>query len=327
MRREMISLGLLLLCLAATSCYASDPTVKSDEITLKKSDNSVKVMVGDQLFTEYVTKSKSKPILWPINAADGSPVTRAPQDDIKEHPHHRSFWFSHGDVNGIDFWSEGPKAGSIEHDSFEEVTDGKGGKPARIVTKNSWKSPKGKTILTDKRELEFGASGTQRWIDFRITLNASEDKVVFGDTKEGSFAIRIAESMNVTSPGQGHLFNNRGLADGKAWGKKAEWVDYWGPIDGGKGQRPIVGIAIFNHPESFRFPTFWHVRVYGLFAANPFGEDGFKGIKGDTGAKGTGAYVLEKDKSLVLRYRVLIHNGEGKEERLNAYYEKYKNEK
>lgn len=326
MRCARISLALLLICIVTIRSNAAEPAFKSDEITLKKSDTSVKVMIGDQLFTEYVTKSKSKPILWPINAADGSPVTRAPQDDIKEHPHHRSLWFSHGDVNGVDFWSEGPKAGSIEHDSFAEVTDGKDGKPARIVTKSSWKSPKGKTFLTDKREHEFGASGTQRWIDFRITLIASEDKVVFGDTKEGSFAVRIAESMNVKNPGQGHIATSSGLTDVKAWGKKAEWVDYWGPIDGNKGQRPIIGITIFNHPESFRYPTFWHVRDYGLFAANPFGEDGFK-LRKETGAKGTGAYVLEKDKSIVLRYRVLIHEGEGKEERLNAYNEKYKNEK
>jgi hypothetical protein len=68
-----------------------------------------------------------------------------------------------------------------------------------------------------------------------------------------------------------------------------------------------VGIAILNHPDSFRFPTCWHVRSYGLFAANPFGLHEFAGGKPDRGA-----VTLAPGKTLVLRYRVLLHRGDEK---------------
>jgi hypothetical protein len=101
--------------------------------------------------------------------------------------------------------------------------------------------------------------------------------------------------------------------DGKAWGQPAAWVDYQGPIDG-----KTVGIAIFNHPSSFRYPTYWHVRGYGLFAANPFGLHDFSG-----GEKGKGRATISRGASMTLRYRVLFHAGDEREgkvaERFSAY--------
>ncbi|MGD9722116.1 MAG: PmoA family protein [Pirellulales bacterium] len=272
------------------------------EITVAESPQGVTVNVDGQLFTEYLTKSGSKPILWPLVAPGGKRVTRnwpmetgVPGETDRDHPHQRSLWFTHGDVNGVDFWSEGK--GRIEHREFVKVA---GGPDATIVTRNDWLSPDGsKLICQDERTLRFGADADRRWIDFEIVVKASDGPVVFGDTKEGSFGVRTASSMRVDSKQGGKIVNSEGQSNQAAWGKPAAWVDYHGPVDG-----EVLGIAILNHPTSFRFPTHWHVRTYGLFAANPFGLSDF------TAGAQKGAYTLPAGETMTLRYRVLIHRGD-----------------
>ena len=83
--------------------------------------------------------------------------------------------------------------------------------------------------------------------------------------------VRVAGTMKVDAKLGGRIVNSEGQTDGDAWAKRAAWVDYHGPVDG-----LTVGVAILNHPSSFRFPTYWHVRTYGLFAANPFGWQDFQ---------------------------------------------------
>jgi hypothetical protein len=160
--------------------------------------------------------------------------------------------------------------------------------------------------LEDERTLVFGGDSERRWIDFSVTLVANHGPVVFGDTKEGSFGVRVAETMKVDAKLGGRIVNSEGQIDKDAWGKRASWVDYQGPVDG-----KTVGIAILNHPSSFCYPTYWHVRTYGLFAANPFGVKDFTGDK-----SADGAYTLEPGKSIKLRYRVLLHKGDEKEGRV-----------
>ncbi len=274
------------------------------EVTAEKTPQGVTVKVDGQPFTEYVTKSGSKPILWPLIGPSGKRVTRnwpmekdVPGEKDLDHPHQRSMWFTHGSVNGIDFWSEGK--GRIEHREFVKVTSGP---QAEIVTRNDWLSPDGsKLVCQDERTLKFGADADRRWIDFEIAIKAASGPVVFGDTKEGSFGIRTASSIRVDSKMGGHIVTSEGKTDSAAWGKPAAWVDYHGPLDG-----DVAGIAILNHPSSFRFPTYWHVRGYGLFAANPFGLHDFAG--GDA----KGEYTLPAGETLKLRYRVLLHKGDEK---------------
>src|SRR5690606_24989744 len=129
---------------------------------------------------------------------------------------------------------------------------------------------------------------------------ASEGPLVFGDTKEGSFGVRVPTAMDVDRKQGGKITTSEGADDGAAWGKQASWVDYCGPVDG-----EVVGIAILNHPESFRYPTHWHVRTYGLFAANPFGIHDFTGA-----AAGAGNLELAAGESITLRYRVIFHKGD-----------------
>jgi hypothetical protein len=171
----------------------------------------------------------------------------------------------------------------------------------------------GKKQMEDVRTLRFGADGDRRRIDFEITLMASAGAVTFGDTKEGTFGIRVADPLRVDAKLGGRIVNSRGDVDAAAWGKRAEWVDYSGPLNG-----KVVGIAVLNHPSSFRYPTYWHVRTYGLFAANPFGV---KDFTGDKTADGT--YRLERGKSLTLRYRVLLHKGDAKIARVAEAFADY----
>jgi hypothetical protein len=126
--------------------------------------------------------------------------------------------------------------------------------------------------------------------------------------------------MAVQTKLDGKIVNSRGQTDGAAWGKQAEWVDYHGPLDQDDDEKAVVvGIAILNHPTSFRFPTYWHVRDYGLFAANPFGLKDFAG-------KGDGSYTLEAGKELPLHYRMILHKGDEQQAGLAAAYEKYSKE-
>ncbi len=289
----------------------------SAEFTVRPQADKVTVEIDGALFTEYLTLSGHKPVLWPIIGPTGQPMTRAfPMDpkakgEKRDHPHQRSLWFTHGDVNGIDFWAEfGGAKGKIIHREFGEV---RGGPDAVIDTKNDWMAPDGKRVLSDERHIRLHLDGDARVIDFDIRLIASDGEVLFGDTKEGTFGVRVPTIMDVVNKRGGEIVNSDGLTDGQAWGKAAAWVDYHGPIEG-----QLVGIAILNHPSSFRFPTYWHVRDYGLFAANPFGLHDFKGTE-----EPEGAFRLAAGESITLRYRVIFHRGNQDDAKLAQAFERY----
>jgi hypothetical protein len=285
------------------------------EVKAEKTDRGVTITIDGKPFAEYLIKSGRKPIVWPIYGPTGKRMTRnwpmetgVPGEKDLDHIHQRSLWFSHGDVNGIDFWSEGK--GRIEHREFVKV---QGGPEAAIVTRNDWLSPDGsKLVCQDERALTFGGDESRRWIDFEIAIKASEGPVVFGDTKEGSFGVRTASTMRVESKQGGKIVNSDGLTNQQAWGKPAAWVDYHGPVEG-----ETLGIAILNHPDSYGFPTHWHVRTYGLFAANPFGLGDF------TAGKTKGGHTLEKGQTLQLRYLVLLHQGDEKQGNVAEIYDDY----
>jgi len=155
--------------------------------------------------------------------------------------------------------------------------------------------------------------------DFEITIHASHGVLTFGDTKEGTMALRLAETMrlkpnkdNVGKP-SGHIVNSEGQREGDTWGKRAKWVDYYGPVEG-----KIVGVAIFDHPQYPRHPTWWHVRDYGLFSANPFGLHDF-----EKQPAGAGDLKLKSGESLTFRYRFYLHTGDEKEARVAERYQEF----
>ena len=261
----------------------------------------IDVTLNDKPLTTHHLDIGPKPILYPIYGPTGATVTRAyPMKNVdgedKDHPHHRSFWFTHGSVNGVDFWSELKGHGSIKETARLTAVDG----PAlgRIRTTDDWVAPDGHVVCSDERVITFYNTLKGRVLDFEITIKATNGPVTFGDTKEGSFGLRVASSMDAKPPALGKITNAEGLTNDEAWGKASPWVDYVGPVDG-----KTVGIAILNHPGSFRFPTNWHVRTYGLFAANPFGYKDF-------GRKDPGAYTIPKGEKIRFGYRVVLHEGD-----------------
>jgi hypothetical protein len=311
----MPNLHVLAAVLAIATLLAGCFDAISAEITAERSEKGAVVKIDGHLFTEYLTRSGTKPILWPIIGPTGKPMTRDfpmrnHPGEAKDHPHQRSLWFSHGNVNGIDFWAEQGKVGAIKHLEFTKIA---GGKPAVVATRNAWLAPDGRRICEDQRTLHFDTDGDARWIDFDITLKATDGDVIFGDTKEGSFGVRVAQTLSVDAGRGGKIVNSRGQTNAAAWGQPAAWVDYHGPIDG-----ETIGVAILNHPDSFRYPTHWHVRTYGLFAANPFGLHEFPG-----GKNADGTFTLRRGENVTFRYRVLLHRGDEREgrvaERFSAY--------
>lgn len=302
-------------CIAAV--ISASGLLRAADFTVTKDDSGVVVKIDGQLFTHYLVKSGAKPILWPVVGPTGKEMTRAwpmregNQDEKTDHVHQRSFWFTHGNVNGVSFWDEMKNHGDINHLEFVKV---EGGSKPIIVTRNEWVGPDGKKICQDVRTLRFGADAAARWIDFDVTVNATNGPVTFGDTKEGAFGVRVAGTMNVDKKLGGKILNSEGQTDDAAWGKPAAWVDYLGPVQG-----ETLGIAILNHPSSFRYPSHWHVRTYGLFAANPFGLRDFYGK--DSGKEGT--YTIPAGESMTLRYRVLLHKGDTSVDQLRQYFTAY----
>jgi len=263
---------------------------------------NLEITIDGKPFSIYRVDVGAKPFLFPLVGPTGDPYTRAyPMETVagedEDHPHQRSFWFTHGNVNGVDFWSEMKNHGTIKETSRTISTSA----PVlgRLATRDDWLGPDGKKVCEDERVLTVYNAGSVRVLDFAVKLKASEGPVVMGDTKEGMFGLRVASSMDVDKKTGGKIRNAEGLEDDKAWGKPSPWVDYTGPVNG----KP-AGIAILNHPRSFRYPTTWHVRTYGLFAANPFGWHDF-------GMPEKGDHTITKGESAWFGYRVILHAGDG----------------
>lgn len=309
--------SLCLAFLAVPLCAQVKITQGSDRIT---------VDVDGKPFTAFFIGAETqKPYLHPLRSPSGKIVTRGfPMETIegesKDHPHHRGLWFTHGDVNGFDFWaneagqrSVGPKGRVV----VRKVGELKGGKKSgSIDTTFDWNAPDGKALLTETRRMTFYAGPGPRVMDFDITLRAIQ-KCVFGDTKEGTFAVRLAAGLEevmprgITTPKRtGRMVDSEGRSGEKAvWGKRAPWVDYAGELEGEK-----LGLAIFDHPGNPKHPTYWHSRSYGLFAANIFGEHDFYNDKTKNGG-----VTVEPGGTLRFRYRVLIHTGDAASGIAEAY--------
>jgi hypothetical protein len=303
-------------CLAAIALLALVTSSRA-QVTVKELPDRVRVDIDGQLFTELRHTGAPHLYYYPLLGPDSVSMTRSwpmedPPDEEHDHPHHRSMWFSHGLVNGVDFWTEEsasastpPKhpVGKIVLDKVQKAEASE--RSGEVVVGTKWIAPDGSVPVTGvQRLIVYPRPKSERLFDFVTTLTAGDKDVTFGDTKEGTFAIRIAESMRLkgpkNAPGQGHILNSAGLRDDKVWGQKANWVDMSGPIDA-----KTYGIAIFDHPKNPRHPTRWHAREYGLFAANPFCE-----VEMDkTQPKGAGDFLLKAGQSVTFQYRVLLHEG------------------
>jgi hypothetical protein len=298
---------------------ASGIAADASGVRIEEADGKLVVRIDGQPFTEYHYRGGSRPFLYPILGPDQVPMTRNwPMREVageeRDHPHHRSLWWGHGNVNGVDFWSEGARAGATVHDRFLEISSG--AEVGTIRTANKLLAKDGTLVAIDQRAIRIRRRPEGPIIDFEVTVQASVGELKFGDTKEGTMALRLNEALRLVrdkKPGTGRIVNSEGVRDGETWGKRAKWVDYSGPVEG-----KTVGVAIFDHPANPRHPTHWHVRDYGLFAANPFGIHDF-----EKKPAGAGDLVVPAGKDLTFRYRFYFHRGTAEEAQIAQRYAEY----
>ena len=283
------------------------------------SDTQVDVSIGGAQFTTYHCGPElARPYCYPLNDTDGSCVTRANVGDkpgeTTDHEHHRSLWVAYGEANDTDNWSEIEGHGRTVHHRYETSDNQTFG---QLTGYGDWVTVGEDLLLKETREIRFYNVGDHplRVFDMDLTLQSVNGDVHFGDTKEGGFlSIRVATTMDAS--GDGRIENSfGGIGEAECWGKRANWCDYSGPVDG-----HWAGIAVMEHPDTFRSPTYWHVRNYGLMGTNPFGVGAFQGNPDISGA-----YTLPDGESLSFSYRVLIHPGDAQEARIADHYMQYIN--
>jgi hypothetical protein len=306
--------------------------LSSAQVKVVQEADRVRVEIDGKPFTDFILRGGEamKPYLHPLRSATGKIVTRHfPMEKVEgeptDHPHQRGLWFAHDSVNGFDFWNNEANYTTAIRGKIvvDKITAAKSGKKAgSIGAKLSWIDPHDVKLLDQSLQMTFHSDPTLRIIDYDTTLTALT-KVTFGDSKDGTFGLRIAPVLqeaasaghgSVSSlPHTGVITNAEGMEHEKAvWGKPSNWMDYSGEIDGEK-----LGIAIFDHPANSRRAR-WHVRAYGLFAANPFGLGTFTGDKSQNGS-----VTLDPGGTLRFRYRVVIHPGDAKSAGLDKLWDQY----
>lgn len=306
------------------------------EVRQLPDEERVDVLVGGELFTSYIYLESlavlKKPVLYPIRSPDGSDVTRGFPIEPREgeqvdHPHQIGLWFTYGDVNGLDFWNnsdaippeEAHNYGRIEHRRVLSTESGEGRGALEIEA--AWLAPSGEELLQERTRFVFHAGTDVRAIDRITTLTAGDERVLMRDNKEGVIGMRTRRELELATgrsailvdasgrPGSEEILdegrltgayrNSEGISGyPDVWGQRARWTALSGVLDGDS-----VTVAIFDHPENVGYPTYWHARDYGLFAANPLGQEAMSEGRESLN------YQLDAGESVTFRYRVLLHSG------------------
>lgn len=332
---------------AVTLVFAERQNSTDRQITVveRKAERRVDVSVGGKPFTSYIyPQSLEKPVLYPIRSASGTLVTRGyplePRPgEAADHPHHVGHWFNYGDVNGFDFWGHSsetpaankPKMGVIVH---KAILSAKGGADAGMLMASAdWNVPDGSTLMHEQVLFEFRAAAGMRSITRTTTWTAADKPVTFNDTKEGAFGIRVARELDHPSNQPTRLVGSDGKPEAKprvdngrttgqylasdgtegeaVWGTRGPWMALRGTVNG----EPLT-LVVLDHPSNHGHPTYWHARGYGLFAANPFGRQGYDPKQPPI------TFTLEPGATLIFRHRILVLNGHpGREELEKAFAE------
>jgi Family of unknown function (DUF6807) len=292
------------------------------QVTFTQGPEQIAVEINGKPFTVFYISGKdlNRPYLHPLRSASGKIVNRSfPAGQLPgettDHPHHAGLWYGHGDVNGYNYWAienvptkPNPTMGRIVLKDVLSVKSGKESGTIDVVF--NWLKPDGTPLLIETRKMTFYARPDLRIIDFDFDLAATE-KVVFRDTKEGTFAMRMATALEESKTGK--LTNAQGAErEANVWGKRSEWVDYSGTLDG-----EPVGVVMMDHPDNPRHPTYWHSRGYGLHSINPFGVSDFLNDKTQNGS-----LTLEPGQHVRFRYRVIVHPAASRAD-LAAMYKQY----
>jgi hypothetical protein len=341
--------AIALLMQASATTYAQSTRADEVRIMPSKAPHQIDIFVGKQLFTSYIwTEGLKKPVLFPLKTASGTPVTRGfplqprPGERI-DHPHHVGLWFNYGDVNGVDFWNNSTdlkpeqqaKMGTIRHTRVVRSKDGR--KRGELEVEMEWLMPDGSIILRENTRFIFHAAPNFRAIDRITKLTALDRRVALKDNKEGVLGIRVARQLEHTSNGTVVLtdasgrptevpkMDNAGVtgmyrsSEGKTgesvWGTRGRWVSLTGTIE-----KEQVTLAILDHPANPGYPTYWHARGYGLFAANPLGQEALSNGKEKLN------FTLEPKQAVTFRHRILIFSGDIKPEQLEREQKRFAGE-
>ncbi len=310
----------------------------------KSSEKKIDVMIDGKLFTSFCWPDNVyKPVLYPVYTSEGTVITRGfplePREgESTDHAHHVGIWLNYGAVNGIDFWGNGstgslsPGGGVIKHLNIEKVSDGN---EAVIVSNESWVDSTGKEVLAERTEYYFSGKGSARIIDRITKLTATGGDVKFTDTKEGMFGIRVARQLQLptkeditlqekqggtttvkaqgASDITGNYRSSEGITGEAVWSTRAKWMDLYGRIGD-----EVISIAVCDHPENQSYPTYWHARGYGLFAANPLGAKDF------TQGRELVNFAIPAGQSTTFRYRVIVNSGADlTDEQINAFADEF----
>jgi hypothetical protein len=304
----------------------------AEPVSLKRHGNAIDVTIGGKPFTTYTFDPNiSKAFLEPLRDAKGTIVTRSlavgnevPAGHEKDkgfEPHQRGMYFAHGSVDGNDFWGEeafekyyGRSDANDRYGRmvFRKLDEMKGGSSSGLIRATfDLVGPDKKPFAQETQEYTFSGDADTRVIDCVFVIKADTEPVRFGDTKEGTFAVRLNPQLDAPD---GKMVNSKGNeGEAQVWGKSADWVNVDGVVDGDS-----LGVAVFDAPDSFRHPTYWHARGYGLLAANPFGLSFFY-----NDPKKDGSYTLPAGQSIRFRHRVLIHEGTYKDAHVADRYSEY----
>lgn len=349
MPNSIASCGLVLIALGLAGFtppgHSSAPAGTPHRVSITRHDEArrVDVEVGGKPFTSYIYPTTiKKPVLFPLRSAKGTVVTRGfplePRPGERaDHPHQVGAWFTYGDLNGIDFWgysdatpaADVPAKGTIVHKGIGRTMSG--ADRGELAVTADWVLPNGSTILEEQTVFVFRGTDDSRSVD-RVTRWAARDtRIVFNDTKEGAFGIRVARSLEQPSTEPEVFTDSSGRAEsvpkldntgvtglyrsseGKTgdavWGTRARWMMLTGTVQG----EPVT-LAIFDHPANPGYPTYWHARGYGLFAANPLGAAGF------TNGKERMNLTLDPGKTITFRHRILVLSGTASPDRIESEY-------
>lgn len=326
---------------ATAAAGRATPAATHVVITPNEPAQRVDVTIGGQPFTSYIWLERlKKPVLYPLRSANGTLVTRGwPLDprpgERVDHPHHVGLWFDYGSVNGIDFWNnsdalkpaDAAKMGTVVHRRV--VSAGGGAESGRLVTESDWVGPGAVTLLHERSEHVFRGDATTRTVERTTTLTALDNRVVFEDNKEGVFGLRVARQLEQPSTTPeiftdaagratavpvldntgvtGQYTSSEGRKGDTVWGTRGRWTMLTGRIGG-----TDLTLAILDHPKNPGYPTHWHARGYGLFAANPLGGNVLSG-----GRDAALNLTLEPHMSATFRYRLLILAGTATADRLD----------
>ena len=302
------------------------------DVVRKDADRRVDILVDGKPFTSYIWPTTlKKPVLFPIRTATGTLVTRGfplePRAGERvDHPHHVGLWFNYGDVNGIDFWNNSdaisaadrPKMGTVVHRGISAAEGG--ADHGELVTASEWVMPDGSVAVKQETSYSFRGDRSSRAIDLVIALTAQDTRVAFSDNKEGVLGLRVTRALEepsdkpevftdasgrpTTVPSMdntgvnGVYLTSAGKKGAAVWGTRGKWCTLSGRVGGEQ-----VSIGIFDHPQNPGYPTYWHARGYGLFAANPLGQ------KALSDGKDVLNFALEPRQSATFRYRIVITSG------------------